>query len=186
MSINNLTSSSLTINQQLLIPKEKEIIEPGNIEYSVESGDNLWDLANKFDTTVDAIKKLNNLTSNNLSIGQKLIIPAGEVEVIEEPAVGGVNYIVQKGDNLYSIANKYNTTIDAIKKANNLSSNLLQIGQVILIPGTTEYATYSVKSGDTLYGIASKYNTTVSQLKTINNLESNNLSIGQKLLIPSS
>ncbi len=186
MSINNLTSSSLKINQQLLIPKEKEIIEPGATEYTVVSGDNLWDLANKFDTTVNAIKKANNLTSNLLQIGQKLIIPAGEIEKEEVPGVGGVNYVVQSGDNLYSIANKYDTTVDAIKKANNLTSNLLQIGQVLLIPGTTEYATYTVKSGDTLYALANKYNTTVSQLKTINNLTTNSLSIGQKLLIPSS
>lgn len=192
MSTNNLASSSLSINQQLLIPKKKEIeiIEKPTegITYTVMSGDSLYSIANKYGTTVDAIKQANNLTNNLLSIGQELKIPIAETiveEVPEEPTVGGVNYIVQKGDNLYSIANKYGTTVDAIKQANNLTSNTLQIGQVLLIPGTTEYATYIVKSEDTLYGIANKYGTNVTQLKTINNLTSNLLQVGQELLIPS-
>lgn len=192
MSVNNLASSNLSINQQLLIPKKKEIeiIETPTegITYTVKSGDTLYSIANKYDVTVDAIKKTNNLTSNLLSVGQELIIPVDETiveEVPEEPTIGGINYVVQKGDNLYSIANKYNTTVDAIKKANNLTNNTLQIGQVLVIPGTSEYATYIVKSGDTLYGIANKYGTNVTQLKTINNLTSNLLSVGQELLIPS-
>ena len=65
---------------------------------------------------------------------------------------------------------------------NNLTSNLLSIGQIIRIPYTNE-VTYIVKSGDTLYGIASKYNTSVNAIKTKNNLTSNTLSIGQILKI---
>jgi LysM repeat protein len=190
MSVNNLNTSVLKVNQQLLIPKSKDIeviIEPEEgVSYTVKSGDSLYSIAGKYDTTVDAIKKANNLTSNTLQIGQVLTIPVSDTSVKEEetPSVGGVNYIVQKGDNLYSIANKYKTTVDAIKKANNLTSNALKVGQVLLIPGTTNYATYIVKSGDSLYSIANKYGTNVNQLMTINNLESNKLSIGQELLIP--
>jgi LysM repeat protein len=190
MSINNLSSSSLKINQQLLIPKAKEIeviIEPEKgVNYVVKSGDTLYSIAGNYKTTVNAIKEANNLTTNTLQIGQTLIIPVSETAVIEEeiPQVGGINYVVQKGDNLYSIANKYNTTVNAIKEANNLTTNILQIGQILLIPGTTNYATYIVKSGDNLYSIANKYGTTVKKLITINNLVTNKLSIGQELLIP--
>jgi LysM repeat protein len=190
MSINNLSSSSLKINQQLLIPKAKEIeviIEPEKgVNYVVKSGDTLYSIAGNYKTTVNAIKEANNLTTNTLQIGQTLIIPVSETAVIEEeiPQVGGINYVVQKGDNLYSIANKYNTTVNAIKEANNLTTNILQIGQILLIPGTTNYATYIVKSGDNLYSIANKYGTTVNKLITINNLVTNKLSIGQELLIP--
>ena len=82
---------------------------------------------------------------------------------------------------MYSIANAYNTSVNELKKYNNLTSNLLSIGQVLKIPtGTT---TYVVKKGDSLYSIANKYNTTVENIKNKNNLTSNLLSIGQVLII---
>ncbi len=190
MSVNNLTSSTLKLNQQLLIPKSEGLeveITPGTgTEYTVQSGDSLYTIAKKYNVTVDQIKAKNNLTTNLLSIGQKLIIPTGEasVEEPETPSIGGVNYVVQKGDNLYTIANKYGVTVDQIKQANNLTSNILKIGQILIIPGTTNYANYTVKSGDSLWKIANTYGTTVEKLKTINNLTTNLLTIGQELLIP--
>ncbi len=65
-------------------------------------------------------------------------------------------YIVQSGDSLWSIANKYNTTVNELKSLNNLTSNTLQIGQVLAVPGSgeggaTSANTYTVKSGDTLF-----------------------------------
>ena len=95
-----------------------------------------------------------------------------------------INYIVQKGDNLYNIANKYDVSINDIKTLNNLNSNTLTIGQIIKIPGSSDFNTYTVEKGDSLWKIANKYGTTVTKLMTINNLESTNLSIGQNLLIP--
>ena len=148
--------------------------------YIVKSGDSLYSIAKKYNTTVDEIKKLNNLTSNSLSIGQILNIPLSEVVLVNE-------YIVKSGDSLYSIANKYNTTVNELKSLNNLSSNTLSIGQVLKLPKVDEIVTvneYIVKSGDSLYSIAKKYNTSVDELKSLNNLTSNMLSIGQKLNIP--
>jgi N-acetylmuramoyl-L-alanine amidase len=88
-------------------------------------------------------------------------------------------YIVQKGDTLWSIAKKYGTTVEKIKDINNLKSNLLSIGEKLLLTNNT----YVVKKGDTLYGIAKKFNTTVNNLKRINDLKSDFLSIGQNLII---
>ena len=96
-------------------------------------------------------------------------------------------YTIKSGDTLYSIAKKYNTTVNAITTLNNLTSNTLSIGQTLKIPVSTQNTnekTYTVKSGDTLYSIARKYNTTVSDLINRNNLKTSNLSIGQKLIIP--
>ena len=148
--------------------------------YIVKSGDSLYSVAKKYNTTVDEIKKLNNLTSNSLSIGQILNIPLSEVVLVNE-------YIVKSGDSLYSIANKYNTTVNELKSLNNLSNNTLSIGQVLKLPKVDEIVTvneYIVKSGDSLYSIAKKYNTSVDELKSLNNLTSNMLSVGQKLNIP--
>ena len=88
-------------------------------------------------------------------------------------------YIVQKGDTLWSIARKNGITVEKLKEMNNLKSNLLTIGQKLLLTNNT----YIVKKGDTLYSIAKKYNTSVSKLKNINGLKSDLLSIGQKLLL---
>lgn len=74
--------------------------------------------------------------------------------------------------------------MEKIKSTNNLTSNLLQIGQVLIIPSTSEFITYTVQKGDSLWAIANKYNATVDNIKKLNNLSSNLLSIGQKLIIP--
>ena len=116
--INNLKSNLLSIGQRLKI---KESNDNQNI-YIVKKGDTLYKIANMYGTTVDNLKALNNLKSNNLSIGQKLIVPSKNKI-----------YIVQKGDSLWSIARKYDTTVDSIKRNNNLSTNVLQIGQKLKI-----------------------------------------------------
>ena len=117
-SINNLKSNLLSIGQRLNI---KESNDNQNI-YIVKKGDTLYKIANMYGTTVDNLKALNNLKNNNLSIGQKLIVPSKNKI-----------YIVQKGDSLWSIARKYDTTVDSIKRNNNLSTNVLQIGQKLKI-----------------------------------------------------
>ena len=153
-------------------------VEQENV-YTVKSGDSLWSIAKKFNTTVDDLKKANNLTSNSLSIGQKLVIPG------KKESTSNNVYTVQEGDSLYSIARKYNVDVNALKQANNLSSNLLSIGQVLIIPtGTEDYILYKVVSGDSLYSIAKKYGITMQEIMDFNNLGSTILTVGQVLKIP--
>lgn len=157
-------------------------IPNNNDSYVVKKGDTLWAIARKFNTTVDNLKKLNNLSSNNLKIGQILKINTTNDAQDSTNESFFIKYTVKKGDNLYSIANKYNTTVDEIKKLNNLTSNIIQINQILKIPNN--YITYVVKKGDTLYSIAKKYNTTVANIKKLNNLSTTILQINQELLIP--
>lgn len=179
---NNLTSNTLQIGEVLRIPT-KEIYEEEENIYIVKKGDSLYSIANKYNTTVEELKRINNLTSNILSIGQVLKLPSDKANNVEKEE-NTISYTVQKGDSLYSIARKYDTTIDRIKDLNNLTTNLLSIGQVLLIPTDTNLeTTYTVKKGDSLYSIAKKYNTTVDRLKQLNNLTSNLLSIGQILIV---
>lgn len=176
---NNLTSNILSTGQLLKIPSA---LLPEST-YIVKKGDSLYSIANKYNTTIDELKRINNLTSNILSIGQVLKLPSDKVSDIEKEE-NTISYTVQKGDSLYSIARKYDTTIDRIKDLNNLTTNLLSIGQVLLIPTDTNLeTTYTVQKGDSLYSIAKKYNTTVDRLKQLNNLTSNLLSIGQILIV---
>lgn len=181
--LNNLTSDTLSIGQLIKIPSVISEFD----SYTVQVGDTLYSIANRFDITVDELKKINNLSNNVLSVGQVLKIPLSDV------FDNTINYTVVSGDSLYKIAKKYNTTVDSLKKINNLSNDILSIGQVLKIPSVNDnididdnYIEYKVVSGDSLYGIAKKYNTTVDEIKSINNLSSNLLSIGQILKIPNS
>ena len=175
--LNNLTSNTLSIGQTLLLPSALTTAET----YTVQRGDTLYGIANKLGTTVNELKQLNNLTSNTLSVGQVLKIPGS---INDSETDNTIKYTVQKGDSLYSIAREYDVTVDAIKNANNLTSNLLSIGQILQIPTTSiTETTYVVKAGDNLYSIARKFNTSVDSLKQLNNLNSNLLSVGQILII---
>lgn len=177
--LNNLSSNNLSVGQVLKLSydTENEDIKKSNI-YTVKKGDSLWLIANKYGTTVDELKSANNLKSNTLSIGQTLIIPE------KKESTSKISYVVKKGDSLWLIANKYDTTVEKIKSTNNLKSNTLSIGQVLVIPSSSEFITYTVKKGDSLWLIANKYNTTVDNIKKLNNLSSNNLQINQKLILP--
>lgn len=196
VKLNNLKNTNLSIGQKLLIPENYPVGDvslPEYINYTVKQGDTLYKIATSNNVSVDTIKQDNALTSNNLTIGQNLKIRVTDSNVIEEcygedytpPTDSEITYTVKRGDSLYSIANKYNTSVNSIVNLNNLKSTNLSIGQMLKIPNNSNSSNtvYTVKSGDNLYAIAREYNTSVDAIKKKNNLTSNNLSIGQKLVI---
>ena len=153
--------------------------ESGNY-YVVQSGDSLWKIANKYGITVDELKSLNGLTSNNLSVGQILEVPGGS---------SSGTYTVKAGDSLWKIANQYGLTVAELKNLNGLTSDNLSIGQILKISNSSSSNnsnTYTVKAGDSLWKIANQYGLTVAELKNLNGLTSDNLSIGQILKISNS
>ncbi len=99
----------------------------GIMEYTVQPGDTLWLLARKYGTTVEELKRLNNLTSDMLNIGQVLKIPTGQTPAYFE-------YTVRPGDTLWLLSQRFGTTVDAIKRLNGLTGDLLNVGQVLRIP----------------------------------------------------
>lgn len=186
--LNSLISNSLQIGQKLILPSNNDVedkpIEENNI-YIVQKGDSLWSIAKKFNTTVSELKRINNLKTETLSIGQKLKVK--ETTLPEEPDSNYIIYTVKSGDSLYRIASTYNTTVSEIMMLNGLNNTNLSIGQKLKIPSNNSdesLTTYIVKSGDSLWSIAQKYNTTVDDIIKVNNLKSTLLSIGQTLLIP--
>jgi polysaccharide deacetylase family sporulation protein PdaB len=161
-----------------------------NKTYTVKSGDTLYSIARTYGVTVSALAAANNITNYSLIyVGQVLIIPG---TTVTPPPTTTVKYTVKSGDTLYKIATMYNTTVSKIAAANKITNiNLISVGQVLIIPGTTvtppptTTAKYTVKSGDTLYKIATMYNTTVAKIAAANNITNINLiSVGQVLTIP--
>lgn len=180
-SLNNLSSNVLHVGDTLLISSADSTGDDGNDNYYVvKSGDTLWSIARKYNLSVNELKTLNNLSSNALSVGQRLIVGKESSN----------DYVVSAGDTLWAIARKFNVSVDDIKALNNLSSNNLSIGMILKIPlysnkQNEETNVYVVKSGDSLWSIARMFNSTVDEIKSLNGLKSNVLRIGQRLVVPS-
>ena len=204
-SLNGIKGDNLQVGEVLKIPSTGGENPNNMFMYTVKSGDSLYSIAKKYNTTVQKIIDLNYLKSTNLTVGEVLRIP--EMYTKEEDMVlpNYVNYIVKRGDTLYSIARDNNISVDTIIKDNALGGNVLQIGMnlKIRVPSlenmvveecigpdytppvsTNPTISYTVKSGDSLYAIANRYKTTVSEIMKLNNLTSTNLMIGQQLKIP--
>jgi len=132
-------------------------VQPSGDTYTVESGDSLSAIAEKLGTTVDELMALNDLTSNELSVGQVLRIPGGAsqgeasptpkateaAESTETPAArttprsGQTKYTVQSGDNANDIALRFGVTVEELAAANNMTIDelrSLEVGQVLIIP----------------------------------------------------
>ena len=197
--LNGIKGSFLQVGEELLIPLNSGTNPNNMFMYTVKSGDTLYGIARKYNTTVDEIMKLNYFTNTTLQPGQVIRIPEMYFKEEEIYMPNYIIYIVKKCDTLYSIARNNNISVDTLIKDNGLTSNNLSIGQTIRIrtpemgaveecfgpsytPPTSDI-TYTVKKGDNLYSIARKYNTTVQSIKSKNNLNNNLLSIGQKLII---
>ena len=179
-NVNGISGNLINIGQVLTIPSSNDKTPGDYMVYTVKKGDSLWNIANSYNVSVNDIVDYNNLGTTLLQIGQQLLIPTGDISSMD----GGITYVVKSGDSLWSIAKRYNISVDDLKNANGLNSNLLVVGQTLVIPETNEYKTYIVKSGDSLYKIARDNNVNLNDLITLNNLNSTVLQIGQQLLIP--
>jgi len=198
------------------------------IEHTIKPKENLNMLAEKYGTTINEIKALNNLSGNNLSIGQVLKIPAKNGEPVsasapvtppaknntETPQANTpsadqtmIEHTVQPKEFLGKIAEKYGTTVEEVKKANNLSGNNLKIGQKLKIPATKNIdenkvvsaaeekpaqenktpdaaGTHTVLRNETIFTIAKQYGITAYQIRKLNDLPDNAITIGQVLKVP--
>ncbi len=163
----------------------------------VKKGDTLWDLSRKYDTTISKIKSENHLRSDIIYVGQTLSINGKSTSSKSSSSSSSSStYKVKSGDSLWKISKKYDMTINELKKLNGLKSDLLRVGQVLKLKGSTSSSssssskvsssstsTYKVKSGDSLSKIASKYGTTVSKLKSLNGLKSDVIYVNQVLKV---
>ncbi|MGF1688842.1 N-acetylmuramoyl-L-alanine amidase [Photobacterium japonica] len=175
-------------------------------KHTVARGQSLSVIANKYGTTVAAIKTTNNLKSNTVRVGQVLMIP-GKAPAVSHtsstaqksstsssrsttqkaPAKKTVTHTVKRGEFLGKIANQYGVSLSSIRSANRLRSDELAVGQTLKIDVSQRRAVkHTVKRGEFLGKIAAHYGVSINSLRRANKLRSDQLAVGQKLTIPSS
>jgi len=200
--------------------KEEKVISFQDVTkiHQVKKGDNLSEIASKYDVAMSDIKKWNKLKSNNVPLGKKLKIITNErvvttvrklvksdnialndkskKEAVENSKTEDY-YIVEQGDNLSSIAKKHNITIEELKKWNNLQDNTIQLESKLKIADITigeekesvapkseiKNVEYIVQKGDNIGSIARKNNVAVSDIKMWNDLKDDNIQLGNKLIV---
>ncbi len=169
------------------LKKIKDGADGERVVYTVKSGDYLGRIASRHRCTVAQIKRWNNLSSNNIRVGQRLVIYRGgnapasasssssaSTAKAAAPA-NATTYTVKSGDVLGKIAERHGCTVAQIKSWNGLTSNNIKVGQKLIVaapaskqaqtaqtsqaaqPSNGEYTTYVVKSGDSFYSIAKNY-----------------------------
>lgn len=178
--------------------------------YTVVHGDTLSSIARRYNTTVSAIRSANGLSGDTIYVNQQLSIPEGSGSngssgsgssensqtTPTTPGQSSSQYTVVRGDTLYSIASRYNTSVSQLKSSNGLSSDTIYPGQRLQVPGSTTGSStpstspstgattsYTIKAGDTLTRIAREFGTTVSALRQLNNLNSDLIFVGDTLRV---
>ncbi|MGQ9490967.1 MAG: LysM peptidoglycan-binding domain-containing protein [Anaerolineae bacterium] len=200
------TPTSPTAQQVIISPSAPG---PGGVEgevfiYTVQAGDTLAQIAQRFRVTQEAIAQLNGLADPNvLTVGQQLKIPSSASADIGTPATTTATtsiYVVQAGDTLNAIARRFNTTVAELMRLNNLTNlDRIVVGQQLVVPAAdstvpspgvapsigTEHRTHVVQKGETLLSIARRYGVTVQEIQKANNITNPDLIFpGQVLVIP--
>ena len=150
--------------------------------YIIQSGDSLYSIAQRFNTTVETLLDANSISGDGPIIaGHALLVPAAEKAQVEL-------YEVQAGDSLISISRRFNTTVGRLQDLNELGdSSEIVAGQIIAVPSVDEsgYEAYVVGAEDSLSSIAERFHSDVSELRSLNDIaEESDLSEGQTILVP--
>lgn len=198
--------------------KEEKVVSYKDVVryHKVRRGDNLGEISDKYGVSVAQMKKWNKLRSNNVMVGANLKIVKNErvVTTVRKEIKSDKNvvevavalneanekpsdfYEVQRGDNLFSIAKKFNVSLEDLKKWNNLNDlNVEQGSKLALVNNGAEPAKetslktevkiteHTVDRGETLGSIARKYDVSMSDIKDWNKIEDNNVQLGAKLIV---
>lgn len=208
-------STALASNVAKTFKEEKVVSYKDVVKiHKVKKGDNLGEISDKYGVSVAEVKKWNHLKSNNIPLGKSLKIIKNERVVttirkevkadknaVETAVASNENenasdfYVVERGDNLFSIAKKFNVSLEDLKKWNNLNDLNVEQGAKLTLANNDDSAQetvnkaevkiteHIVEKGENLGAIARKYDVAVSDIKDWNNLEDNTIQLGDKLIV---
>ncbi|MGO5675619.1 peptidoglycan endopeptidase LytF [Bacillus subtilis] len=181
--LNNLKSDTIYVNQVLKTKSSgsdtsskdtssKSDQTSATTKYTVKSGDSLWKIANNYNLTVQQIRNINNLKSDVLYVGQVLKLTGKASSGSSSSSSSSSNassgttttYTVKSGDSLWVIAQKFNVTAQQIREKNNLKTDVLQVGQKLVISGKASSSSSSGSSNNTS-STSAKINTMISAAK---------------------
>ncbi len=175
---------------------EDASIEKTSDFYVVKEGETLFEIANRYNTSLMELRRANNLETTLVDAGRTLRVK--NLDIVTNTAkqeTTHTNYEtnnsnfhhVVSGETLYNLAKRYNLTLNELKRLNDLNSNLIAVGQKLRIRGfiaTNELdhvSVWTVSKGDTLFSIARENGITVDTIKSLNGLTGNLIRVGQKL-----
>ena len=171
----------------------KQNCPTGSFAYTIKSGDTLFVLASRFNTTVQAITAINpGINPNNLQIGQVICIP-GAVTPPQPSCPNGFFHVVRPGDTFFTLSQQFGVSVDAIIRANpGVDPNRLQVGQRICIPGAAPPLPpcqngfyYAIRPGDTFFTLSQQFGVSVDAIIRANpGIDPNRLQVGQIICIP--
>jgi LysM repeat protein len=106
--------------------------------HTIQAGETLWDLAQRFGTSVDALARVNGISNPNVVLAGTKITVSGSDGASATTAVGGGTHTVRAGETLSDIAARFGVSISALARANGISNpNFVVAGSTISVPGTT-------------------------------------------------
>jgi membrane-bound lytic murein transglycosylase D len=195
-----------SINNMSEIEKGKLLfVDSGDtyVEHRIRSGETIGNIAAKYGVSVSQIREWNNLKGNHLVRGRKLVINPDDNRRLagngSHSNGNTIKYKVRRGDSIGKIADKFGVTSLQLKKWNQLSSNKVAFGKVLVIHGkdvdnsigdnttrkTSNIVRYTVKTGDSMGKIADKYGVSIADIKHWNDLKSDKVIVGKALSIHS-
>lgn len=201
-SMNNIRGSMIRIGQTLRVPGKSysgdawnmASSSPGKVKsvgpadlsassHTVRRGDTLYDIARKYGTTISSLKQANGMNGSTIRVGQTLRLPnrfnGKTTQTASAASVTMTPYKIRSGDTLSEIAERFRTSLTAVKRANpSVRATRLKVGQTINIPGTGFAAVskpdvHVVRRGESLWNIARRYGLTVNRILDLNGLKRN-------------
>lgn len=206
---NNLQNNQLTVGQTLTVSSSEE---NAATVHTVEPQETLFSISKQYGVSIAELKSWNNLSGNNLTIGQKLRIypsessgsteenPSDNSIVVTSDTQQNTYYTVKSGDTLYKIARSHNMTLDELKRLNDLTGNTISIGQQLTVrassapPSVAEsaadsspqgkFVTYKVRQQESLSSILDKFQMDEQEFRALNpGITSTSFKIGQKVTV---